>query len=110
MEKEVREVVISEVAVKSLEHIYVYGIENFAYSAATVFLEELQSRIQLLSTDFLHYPICRFLPTKTGKYRNFLHGMYLVIYRVTPARIEVLNIIHSSRRPSRMRQARKIKI
>jgi len=110
MEIEIRPVVISDLAIESLENIYTYGLETFSYSSATVFIEELYVRITLLSSEYLHHPICRFIPTKTGLYRNLQHGKYLVIYRIRPERIEVLNIIHSSRSPSMIKAARKIKI
>ena len=110
MEIEIREVVISDLAIESLENIYSYGLETFSFSSATVFIEELYSRINSLSSDYHLHPICRFIPSKTGMYPNLAHGKYLVIYRVRPERVEVLNIIHSSRSPSKIRAARKIKI
>lgn len=110
MEIETRPVVISDLAIESLENIYLYGIETFSYSSATVFIDELYAQITDLSAKYLHHPICRFIPTKTGIYRNLIHGKYLVIYRIKPERIEVLNIIHSCRKPSRIRAARKVKI
>lgn len=63
-----------------------------------------------LSSHYLHHPICRFIPSKTGIYRNIRHGKYLIIYRIKPERIEVLNIIHGSRSPSKIRAVRKIRI
>ncbi|MGX5852308.1 type II toxin-antitoxin system RelE/ParE family toxin [Dyadobacter jiangsuensis] len=110
MEVEIRPVVISDLAIESLGNIYIYGLETFSYSSATVFVEELYVRLNQLSSEYLHHPICRFIPTKTGMYRNLQHGRYLVIYRIKPERIEVLNIIHSSRSPSKIKAARKIKV
>lgn len=110
MEVKIRPVVISDLAIESLENIYTYGLETFSYSSATVFIEELYDRINQLSSDYFHHPICRFIPTKTGIYRNLQHGRYLIIYRIKPERIEVLNIIHSSRSPSKIKAIRKIKI
>lgn len=110
MEVKIRPVVVSDLAIESLESIYTYGLETFSYSSATVFIEELYDRINQLSSDYLYHPICRFIPTKTGIYRNLQHGRYLVIYRIKPERIEVLNIIHSSRSPSKIKATRKIKI
>jgi toxin ParE1/3/4 len=110
MEIEIRPVVISDLAIENLENIYTYGLETFSYSSATVFVEELYIRINQLSSEYLHHPICRLISTKSGIYRNLQPGKYLVIYRIKPERIEVLNIIHSSRSPSRIRAARKIKI
>lgn len=110
MENEIRQVVISDIAIESLENIFLYGIETFSFNSATVFIEEIYNRIYQLTTDFFLHPICRFIPTKTGMYRNLIHSKYLVLYRVTAERVEVLNIIHSSRKPSRIKTMRKIKI
>jgi plasmid stabilization system protein ParE len=97
-------------ALASLERVYEYGIETFAIAAATIFIDELISRIEQLSTSYLHHPECRYLATKSQMYRNLIHGSYLVIYRITPTRVEVLNIIHSSRSISHIKESRKIKI
>jgi toxin ParE1/3/4 len=110
MESQIREVVISDVALISLEQIYEYGIETFAFTAATVFIEELILRIEQLSTNYLLYPECRYLLTKSKMYRNLIHGSYIVIYRITLTRIEVLNVLHSSRSITNIKAVRKIRI
>jgi len=110
MEGQILEVVISDIGLISLEKIYEYGIETFAIAAATVFIEELISRIEKLSQNYLLNPECRFLVTKSKMYRNLIHGSYIVIYRITPDRVEVLNILHSSRSISHIKASRKIKI
>ncbi|MCF2490461.1 type II toxin-antitoxin system RelE/ParE family toxin [Dyadobacter sp. CY347] len=110
MEIEVREVVVSQEALLSLEEIFVYGIETFSYGSASVFVDEIQASIQGLSKNYLHHPECRQLVTKSKKYRNIRVGSYLIIYKVTLLRIEVLNIIHSSRSISKIKSVRKIKI
>lgn len=107
MESQAREVVVSDLALQSLEQIYEYGIETFAYNAATVFIEELFSKIEQLSTTYLLYPECRYLTTKTKSYRNLIFGSYLVIYRVNAARIEVLNVLHSSRSITAIKASKK---
>jgi len=81
MEGQILGVAISEMALASLEKVYEYGIETFAIAAATIFIEELISRIEQLSTSYLHHPECRYLATKSQMYRNLIHGSYLVIYR-----------------------------
>jgi len=110
MESQIFEVVISDMALASLEQIYDYGIETFAYAAATVFIEELIFRVEELNTNYLLHPECRYLPTKSKMYRNLIHGSYLAIYRIAPNRIEVLNVLHSSRSISTIKSVRKIKI
>ena len=112
MESEILEVAISEKALASLEKIYEYGIETFAFTAATIFIEELIAHIEQLSSKYLLYPECRYLVTKSKMYRNLIYGSYLVVYRVNPnpCRIEVLNVLHSSRSISSIKATRKIKI
>jgi len=110
MEGQILEVAFSDIALESLEQIYEYGIETFAFTAATVFIEELILRIEQLSIDYPLYPECRYLVTKSSMYRNLIHGSYIVIYRISPHRIEVLNILHSSRSIATIKTSRKIKI
>lgn len=109
MEIKIREVVISSIAIESLENIYEYGIETFAFKAATIFVDELYNRIYNLSTEYLLHPECSFLITKKHIYRNIIHGNYIIIYRITN-RIEVLNAFHGSRKPSKIKVSKKIKI
>jgi hypothetical protein len=46
MEGQILVVAISEMALTGLEKVYEYGIAAFALTAATIFLEELISRIE----------------------------------------------------------------
>ncbi|TAF43735.1 MAG: type II toxin-antitoxin system RelE/ParE family toxin [Sphingobacteriales bacterium] len=43
-------------------------------------------------------------------YRNLIHGNYMVIYRITAKKIEVLNVLHSSRSPTKIKASKKIKV
>ncbi|HVS94109.1 MAG TPA: type II toxin-antitoxin system RelE/ParE family toxin [Mucilaginibacter sp.] len=110
MEGETLEVAISDLALHSLYHIYEYGVETFALNAANIFIDELYERIYALSDDYLIHPECRYLITKSEMYRNIIHGSYLVIYRITNYRIEVLNVLHSSRSIKGIKSSRSIKI
>ena len=56
METQIRPVIISDIAINSLDQIYKYGVETFAYNAATLFIDELYQRIFQLSTDYFLYP------------------------------------------------------
>jgi toxin ParE1/3/4 len=109
MEGQILPVVISDQALISLEQIYLYGISTFAYTAATVFIEELIAKMESLSTGYLLHPECRHLPTKSKMYRNVIFGSYLAIYRITPGKIEVLNVIHGSRSISAIEVSKKVK-
>ncbi|WP_159469041.1 type II toxin-antitoxin system RelE/ParE family toxin [Dyadobacter sp. 3J3] len=110
MEDEILEVVISEQSLLSLEEIFIYGIETFSFASASTFLDELNLQIQSLCKEYLQHPECRYLATKSKKYRNIRFGSYLVIYKITLIRIEVLNIIHASRSISKIKATRKIKL
>ena len=110
MEGQILEVVVSDMALTSLEQIYDYGIETFSYTAATVFIEELILLIEQLSTNYLLHPECRYLVTKSRIYRNLIHGSYIIIYRIHLERVEVLNILHSSRSISSIKASRRMKI
>ena len=110
MESQILEVVVGDMALSSLEQIYEYGIETFAYTAATVFIEELILQIEQLSVNYLLHPECRYLATKSKMYRNLIYGSYIVIYRVSLTRVEVLNVLHSSRSISSIKASRKIRL
>ena len=110
MESQTLEVVISDMALKSLEQVYEYGIETFAFTAATVFIEELILRIEELSANYLLHPECRYLITRSKMYRTLIYGSYIVIYRINTPHIEVLNVLHSSRSVSTIKASRKIRI
>jgi toxin ParE1/3/4 len=110
MEVEEREVVVSDLALRSLEDIYEYGIETFTINAANIFIEELFIKIVQLSMRYDLYPECRYLTTKTKSYRNLIFGSYLVIYRITATKIQVLNVLHSSRSIATIKASKKVTI
>jgi len=59
---------------------------------------------------YTYYPPCRHIPTKSRKYRNIILDAHLIIYRITAARIEVLDIVHGAMSVSRIRSVRSVKI
>ena|ERR1700756_1805970 len=109
MEGEVLEVAFSDISLKSLGQIYEYGVETFSITSATVYIDELVEKIEELATSYLQNPECRYLPTKSKKYRNLIFGAYLVIYRITKTRVEILNVMHGSRSITFIKSSRKIK-
>ena len=110
METKIQEVVVSEITLLSLEEIFYYGTQTFSLASASVFIDEIEQKIQSLSSDYLIHPECRFLITKGKIYRNLIFGNYLIIYRITEIRIEVLNVIHGSRSVNFIKSSRSIKI
>jgi toxin ParE1/3/4 len=97
MGKRIRKVVYSDYYILDLENIFKFGNETFDLLAAQSFLEDLFLKTENLTLDPELYPECRYLRTKTKIYRNIIVGSYLIIYRITKNRIEVLRAFHSSR-------------
>jgi toxin ParE1/3/4 len=93
-----------------LPSIHEYGMETFGLKLADYFIAEIYICLSELSCSYYLHPECRHLTTKTKKYRNIILGSYLIIYRITPKRIEVLRAFHSSRSPKTIKDSRKIKI
>lgn len=88
--------------------IHEYGTETFGIRLADSFIAEIYSHLDTLSKEYLTYPECRHLETKTKKYRNIILGSYLIIYRITETRIEVLRAFHGSRSPKTIIKTKKI--
>jgi plasmid stabilization system protein ParE len=63
-----------------------------------------------LNAQYLLHPECRYLETKNKIYRNIILGSYLIIYRITPNKIEVLRAFHGSRSPKTIAKTRSLKI
>jgi toxin ParE1/3/4 len=90
--------------------IHKYGMETFGLKLADYFIEEIYSYLDELSENYHIHPECRHLETKSKKYRNIILGSYLIIYRITPKRIEVLRAFHSSRSPKTIKKTRSLQI
>lgn len=93
-----------------LQAIHEYGSETFGMVTADFFIQEIYEQIDHTKTKPLLFPECRHLPTKSKKYRNIVLGSYLIIYRITTERIEILRALHGSQSPKIFKQARSIKI
>lgn len=110
MEKRIRKVVYSPAFYKDSQQIYLYGKETFREMFADLFIEEINHITDGLSFQFNLHPECRFIPTKTKKYRNIILGKYLIIYRITPNKVEVIRAFHSSQSVRKIKSARSVKI
>ena len=111
MEKKYLEVVTSHVFdFIDIPSIYEYGYKTFGINAADFFVNDIYASLKDLSTEYLIHSECQHLVTKTKKYRNIILGAYLIIYRITPTRIEVLRTFHSSRSPRTIKKTRQLKI
>lgn len=104
------QVVRSSVFIADVADIYDYGLDTFGQHVADTLLTDIYQSIALLPQTYLIHPICRHIPTKTNIYRNIVLGKYLIIYRITSKRIEVLRAIHGSIAPATITRVRKVKI
>jgi plasmid stabilization system protein ParE len=107
---EKKEVTLSSKFDKDLTQVFEYGEETFGYTAAKIFIGEIYNHAWNLDSMYLVHPECRFLLTKNKIYRNIILGTYLIIYRITPKRIEVLRVINSRISIKKIRTSRKVKI
>lgn len=104
-------VVVSEQYSDDLKNIFQYGSETFGNASALLFYDNIERLVKNLEIEYFMYPECRFLVTKSKMYRNIILESYLIIYRITPNRIEILRAFHSSAcTTSKIRFVRKIKI
>ena len=110
METQEKPVILSTSAEIDIQNIYLYGCETFGKNAAETFKAEVIFMIGALKNLYELHPECRFIVTKNRIYRNIIFGSYLIIYRITPSRIEVLKAISSRMSISKIRTARSIKI
>ena len=110
METQERSVILSTVAEKDIQDIYVYGYETFGKTAAESFKAELLFLIRTLNNFYEMYPECRYLRTKSHIYRNIILGSYLVIYRITSERIEVLKVVSSRISVSKIKKTRGVRL
>jgi plasmid stabilization system protein ParE len=108
-ENERKELVISQHFDIDLIDVYIHGEDVFGSIAAKSFIADIYSRVW--SLDLMHYlhPECRHLQTKNKIYRNIIIGSYLVIYRITTEKVEVLRIINGHISISKLKLTRKIR-
>lgn len=96
--------------VKDVKEIYAYGVETFGEEMADIFYEKLNASVSELKYHYNLHPECRFIPTKSRKYRNIILGKYIVIYRIALDNIEVVRAFHSSQSVRKIKTARSVKI
>ena len=105
-----RNVISSQYYEEHLVEIIEYGIGIFGYAQARKYFNAISFLVENLDDDYLLYPECRHLATKSRKYRNIILDAHLIIYRITDYRIEVLDIVHSASNIGKIKDIRKIHI
>jgi len=109
-EIERKEVVLSSAAQADIKAVVEFGVETFGFVAAKSFVAEVYMSIWGLDCQSNMHPECRFLTTKSKIYRNIIQGSYLIIYRITSERVEVLRVLNSRVSISKMRGSRGTKV
>ena len=109
VENERKEIRISKQFDLDLISVYLFGEEVFGATAAKSFISDIFSRIWGLDLMYSLHPECRYLLTKDKRYRNIILGSYLVIYRITSEKVEVLRILHSHSSIRKLKTSRGIK-
>ena len=71
--------------------------------------EAIFSVIDRIESNPFSFNECSLIPTKTKMYRQAVCSSWYIIYKVVGLDITVLGIIHSSRKPSKIKTLRKIK-
>ncbi len=105
-----KEVKISNQFDLDIISLYTFGEEVFGAIAAKSFIADIYSRVWSLDTMYLLHLECRHLKKNDKSYRNIILGSYLIIYRITADRIEVLRILHSHSSIRKIRTSRRINI
>jgi plasmid stabilization system protein ParE len=109
-EIERKEVKISKQFDVDIISLYTFGEEVFGAIAAKSFIDDIYSRVWSLDSMYMLHLECRYLPTKDKRYRNIILGSYLIIYRITAERIDVLRILHSHSSIRKIKFSRQIKL
>ncbi len=101
---------ISENALQNIDDItgYIAYIKHQPLTAIRVG-DKIFHTIDRIEKNPLAFRECWEIPTKTKIYRQAVCMSWLIIYKVKASQIIILGIIHSSRRPSRIRSLRKVK-
>jgi len=103
-------VVYSKEYAVDTEEIFNYGIETFGETQAYKYEALIDQLSESLAFNYLMYPECRHIPTKTRIYRNIILDSHLIIYRITPDNVELLRVLHSHSSISKIRGSRSIKL
>ncbi|MEX0982235.1 MAG: type II toxin-antitoxin system RelE/ParE family toxin [Bacteroidales bacterium] len=100
---------VSDNALRNIDDItgYITYINHQPLTAIKVG-DKLFQTIDRIQKNPLAFRECWEIPTKSKMYRQAICLRWLIIYKVKSSRIVILGIIHSSRKPSRIRSLRKI--
>lgn len=101
---------ISENALQNIDDVtgYIAYIKHQPLTAIRVG-DKIFQTIDRIEKNPLAFRECWEIPTKTKIYRQAVCMSWLIIYKIKAYQIVILGIVHTSRKPSRIRSLRKIK-
>jgi toxin ParE1/3/4 len=93
-----------------LDDVYQYGVDTFGINQAERYENGIWQLIESLSYSYRLFPECRYLPTKSKRYRWIILDSHHIIYRISKDEVQVLRIIHSQRSISKTKSSRSVKL
>lgn len=90
-----KQVIYSEMYALDSDVVFEFGVETFGELQATKYEEFIDKLTKELNLNYLAYPECKYITTKSRMYRNIILDSHIIIYRIKPEKIEVLRILHS---------------
>ena len=101
---------VTEHALQNIDNItgYIAYIRHEPLNAIRVG-DEIIKTIDHIEKNPLAFRECEEISTNNKIYRKAVCLSWLIIYKINPAEIVILGIIHGHRRPSRIRRMRKVK-
>lgn len=104
------QVSLSAIALQNIDEItgYIAFINRQPLNAIKVG-DAIFNTIERIVLNPFAYKECEELPTKTKKYRRAICFSWIIVYKITRNEIRILGIIHSSRKPSKIKALKKAK-
>ena len=93
-----------------LDEVYQYGVDTFGVNQAKIYEDKIWQLVNMLSLSYLLFPECRYLPTKSKKYRWIILDAHQIIYRITKSEVQVLRLLHSKRSITEIKVSKGLKL
>lgn len=93
-----------------IDAIFQYGVETFGLKQAEAYENEIWQLVESLSHNYLLFPECQHLASKSKMYRWIILEAHLIIYRITEKEIQVLRIVHAKRSITKIKATKGVKL
>jgi plasmid stabilization system protein ParE len=100
---------IKEYALNQLKAEYEYYKEKYSINAAERLRTGFFDYIEFIELNADSYPVCRFIPTKSRKYRNAVWGNYLIVFAISKTKLTILSLFHTKQHPNKLKTIKRIK-